>query len=257
MATEAVHAISGWDDLRHRLDGDQRCYGFFHPALPNEPIVFVEIALTHGLADNLPELLNRDVAIDDADTAIFYSITSAQPGLAGVHLGNELIKQVVDELRHHADHVRTFATLSPLPGFRAWLVAQVEAGALTPAELEALGPGARTLVTLADRSWLEDPTVAYRVRPGILSAAARYLTTVQDGRATDPVANFHLSNGASLERLDWLANPAPYGIEESLGVMVNYRYDRSKIASNAASYLADGSVSASGHVRNLVKTTKL
>ena len=257
MATEAVHAISGWDDLRHRLDGDQRCYGFFHPALPNEPIVFVEIALTHGLADNLPELLNRDVAIDDADTAIFYSITSAQPGLAGVHLGNELIKQVVDELRHHADHVRTFATLSPLPGFRAWLVAQVEAGALTPAELEALGPGARTLVTLADRSWLEDPTVADRVRPGIMSAAARYLTTVQDGRATDPVANFHLSNGASLERLDWLANPAPYGIEESLGVMVNYRYDRSKIASNAASYLADGSVSASGHVRNLVKTTKL
>jgi malonyl-CoA decarboxylase len=257
MATEAVHAISGWDDLRHRLDGDQRCYGFFHPALPNEPIVFVEIALTHGLADNLPELLNRDVAIDDADTAIFYSITSAQPGLAGVHLGNELIKQVVDELRHHADHVRTFATLSPLPGFRAWLVAQVEAGALTPAELEALGPGARTLVTLADRSWLEDPTVADRVRPGIMSAAARYLTTVQDGRATDPVANFHLSNGASLERLDWLANPAPYGIEESLGVMVNYRYDRSKIASNAASYLADGSVSASGQVRNLVKTTKL
>jgi len=151
MATEAVHAISGWDDLRHRLDGDQRCYGFFHPALPNEPIVFVEIALTHGLADNLPELLNRDVAIDDADTAIFYSITSAQPGLAGVHLGNELIKQVVDELRHRADHVRTFATLSPLPGFRNWLVAQVEADALTPAELEALGPGARTLATLADR----------------------------------------------------------------------------------------------------------
>jgi malonyl-CoA decarboxylase len=257
MATEAVHAISGWDDLRHRLDGDQRCYGFFHPALPNEPIVFVEIALTHGLADNLPELLNRDVAIDDADTAIFYSITSAQPGLAGVHLGNELIKQVVDELRHRADHVRTFATLSPLPGFRNWLVAQVEADALTPAELEALGPGARTLATLADRSWLEDRAVADRVRPGIMSAAARYLMTVQDGRATDPVANFHLSNGASLERLDWLANPAPYGIEESLGVMVNYRYDRSKIASNAASYLADGSVSASGHVRNLVKTTKL
>jgi malonyl-CoA decarboxylase len=257
MATEAVHAISGWDDLRHRLDGDQRCYGFFHPALPHEPIVFVEIALTHGLADNLPELLNRDVAIDDADTAIFYSITSAQPGLAGVHLGNELIKQVVDELRHQADHVRTFATLSPLPGFRAWLVAQVEAGALTPAELEALGPGARTLVTLVDPSWLQDPAVGDRVRPGIMSAAARYLTTVQDGRAVDPVANFHLSNGASLERLDWRANPAPYGIEESLGVMVNYRYDRSKIASNARSYLADGSVSASGHVRNLVKTTKL
>ena len=122
MATEAVHAISGWDDLRHRLDGDQRCYGFFHPALPNEPIVFVEIALTHGLADNLPELLNRDVAIDDADTAIFYSITSAQPGLAGVHLGNELIKQVVDELRHrrrprpHLRHPLAAARLPRLAG---------------------------------------------------------------------------------------------------------------------------------------------
>jgi malonyl-CoA decarboxylase len=257
MATEAVHAIKGWDDLRHRLDGDQRCYGFFHPALPNEPIVFVEIALTHGLADNLPELLNRDAAIDDADTAIFYSITSAQPGLAGVHLGNELIKQVVDELRHRADHVRTFATLSPLPGFRAWLVAQLDAGGLTPAELEALGADPRPLLALAERSWLHDPAIADRIRPGIMSAAARYLTTVHDGRAIDPVANFHLSNGASLERLDWLANPAPYGLEESLGVMVNYRYDRSKIASNAGSYLAGGSVSASGHVRNLVKTTKL
>jgi len=257
MATEAVHKMNGWEELRHRLDGDQRCYGFFHPALPNEPIVFVEIALTHGLADNLPELLNRDVAIDDADTAIFYSITSAQPGLAGVHLGNELIKQVVDELRHEADHVRTFATLSPLPGFRAWLVGQLEAGALTPAELEALGPSARALVTLADRSWLHDSAVGERIRPGIMSAAARYLTTVRDGRVLDPVANFHLSNGASLERLDWLANPAPYGIEESLGVMVNYRYDRSKIASYAASYLTDGSVSTSGHVRNLVRTTKL
>ena len=121
MATEAVHAISGWDDLRHRLDGDQRCYGFFHPALVNEPIVFVEIALTHGLADDLPELLEREDAVDGADTAIFYSITSCQPGLAGVHLGNELIKQVVDELRRDDDHLRTFATLSPMPGLRAWV----------------------------------------------------------------------------------------------------------------------------------------
>jgi malonyl-CoA decarboxylase len=257
MATEAVHAIAGWDDLRHRLDGDQRCYGFFHPALPNEPIVFVEIALTHGLADNLPELLNREEAIDDADTAIFYSITSCQPGLAGVHLGNELIKQVVDELRHHDDHLRTFATLSPLPGLRAWVVAQLDAGALTPAETQALGPDARGLVTLTDRTWLDDPTEAERVRAALLSLGARYATTTRDGRAVDPVANFHLSNGASLERVNWMANPAPYGIAESLGLMVNYRYDRAKIAANAAAYLADGSISASNHVRGLVKTTKL
>jgi malonyl-CoA decarboxylase len=257
MATEAVHAISGWDDLRHRLDGDQRCYGFFHPALEHEPIVFVEIALTHGLAEHLPELLNRADAVDDPDTAIFYSITSAQPGLAGVHLGNELIKQVVDALRHENDQLKTFATLSPLPGFRAWLVGQVERGELTPAEAEALGPDAGALAGLTDRTWIDDPTVAERVRPGLLSAGARYLTTVRDGRAIDPVANFHLANGASLERIDWMANPAAYGIEESLGLMVNYRYDRAKIATNAGDYLSQGSISTSSHVRNLVKTTKL
>jgi malonyl-CoA decarboxylase len=257
MATEAVHAISGWDDLRHRLDGDQRCYGFFHPALAHEPIVFVEIALTHGLAEQLPELLNRADSVDDADTAIFYSITSAQPGLAGVHLGNELIKQVVDALRHENDHLKTFATLSPLPGFRAWLVAQVEQHALTPAEEESLGADAGAIAGLTDRTWIDDPVHAERVRPGLLSAGARYLTTMRDGRAVDPVGNFHLANGASLERLNWLANPASYGLEESLGLMVNYRYDRSKIAANAGAYLSDGSISTSSQVRNLVKTTKL
>jgi malonyl-CoA decarboxylase len=205
----------------------------------------------------LPELLNRAEAVDDPDTAIFYSITSAQPGLAGVHLGNELIKQVVDALRHENDHLKTFATLSPLPGFRAWFLAQVEERALTPAEEESLGEEAGAIAALTDRSWLDDPAVADRVRPGLLSAGARYLTSLRDGRALDPVANFHLSNGASLERVNWLANPAAYGIEESLGLMVNYRYDHSKIAANAGAYLADGAISTSSQVRNLVKTTKL
>jgi malonyl-CoA decarboxylase len=257
MATEAVHAIESWDDLRHRLDGDQRCYAFFHPALEHEPIVFVEIALTHGLADNLPELLNRADSVDDPDTAIFYSITSAQPGLAGVHLGNELIKQVVDALRHENDHLKTFATLSPLPGFRRWLLDQIDGHGLTPAEQESLGVDARAIVDLSDRAWLDDPARTEEVRPGLLSAGARYLTTNRDGRALDPVANFHLSNGASLERLNWMANPASYGIRESLGLMVNYRYDPGKIAANASAYLAEGSINTSSQVRNLVKTTKL
>lgn len=255
MATEAVHAIAGWDDLRHRLDGDQRCYAFFHPALAHEPIVFVEIALTQGLADNLPELLQRADGVDDPDAAIFYSITSAQPGLAGVHLGNELIKQVVDALRLENDHLKTFATLSPLPGFRRWLQAQVADDALTPAESESFGSDAPAVVTLTDRRWLDDAALVERYRAAILSAAARYLTTLRDGRAIDPVANFHLSNGASLERLNWMANPASYGLEESLGLMVNYRYDRSKIASNAGAYLAEGTISASSQVRNLIKTS--
>jgi malonyl-CoA decarboxylase len=257
MATEAVHAIAGWDDLRHRLDGDQRCYAFFHPALEHEPIVFVEIALTHGLADNLPELLNRADAVDDPDAAIFYSITSAQPGLAGVHLGNELIKQVVDALRLENDRLKTFATLSPLPGFRAWLLGELDGPGLTPAETEALAPDARAIAELADRTWIADRARWERLRPGVLSAAARYLMSMREGRALDPVANFHLSNGASLERINWMANPAEYGIDESLGLMVNYRYDRSKIAANAAAYLGEGEISSSSQVRNLVKTTKL
>ncbi|HEX5586724.1 MAG TPA: malonyl-CoA decarboxylase family protein, partial [Acidimicrobiia bacterium] len=256
IETEAVHEIKGWDDLRHRLAGDQRCYGFFHPALPNEPIVFVEVALTRGLADNLPHLLEREEAVDDPDTAIFYSITSAQPGLAGVHLGNELIKQVVDHLRHDHDELKTFATLSPLPGFRAWLLEQFDARGLTPGEAELLGADGRRVAALDEIGWLDDRAAAERIRPGLMSAAARYLTDTHDGRARDPVANFHLSNGASLERLNWLANPAGYGLDESLGVMVNYRYDRSKIAANAGAYLARGEIRTSNQVRNLIKAVK-
>ena len=257
IATEAVHEIHGWDDLQRRLAGDRRGYAFFHPALPNEPIVFVETALTHGLATKLSDLLEGDSAVDDLDTAIFYSITSCQPGLAGVHLGNELIKQVIDELRRDVDDVRTFATLSPLPSFRAWLTAQVEGGTLTSAERESLGLEARRIVSLVDRSWLHDRSLSDQIRPGLLSAGARYLTTTRDGRALDPVGNFHLSNGASVERLDWLANTADYGIEQSLGLMVNYLYDRSRIAVNADAYLSEGSIKASNQVRNLIKTTKL
>ena len=256
MAMEAVHEIRSWNDLRHRLEADQRCYAFFHPAMELEPIVFVEIALTHGLADNLPHLLERELPDGSHDTAIFYSITSAQPGLAGIHLGNELIKQVVDELRREHDAVRTFATLSPIPGFRAWLVGEIEHDALTPFELDAFGGDAAAVASLADDSWIHDAAVAERIRPALLSAAARYLTSTRNGRALDGVANFHLANGASVERLNWLANPAPYGIQESLGLMVNYLYDRDRIASNTDSYLSTGTIRLAAHVRNLVKTLK-
>jgi malonyl-CoA decarboxylase len=256
MATEAVHAIRSWNDLRHRLEGDQRVYALFHPALALEPIVFVEVALTHGLADDLPHLLERERPDADHDTAIFYSITSAQPGLAGVHLGNELIKLVVDELRREHDDIKTFATLSPLPGFRAWLTTEVEESRLTPFERDALRDDAAAVVSLADRSWTTDRGFADRIRPGVLSAAARYASGTRDGRALDPVANFHLSNGASVERLNWLANPAEYGMDESLGLMVNYLYDRDRIAANADAYLRDATVRASTQVRNLVKTLK-
>ena len=260
IATERVHEISGWEDVQHRLTGDQRAYGFFHPALPNEPIAFVEVALSHGLADDLVHLLEREDPVERPDTAIFYAITSAQPGLAGIHLGNELIKQVVDALRRADDRLERFATLSPLPRFREWLVQQERNDELTPFEAGAFGDAARTIVELEDRSWLDDPTVAERVKPGILSAAARYLATTETAtgapRAFDPVENFHLSNGASVEQLNWMANSAQYGIEQSLGLMVNYLYDRGRIAANARAYLTDGTVRVSGGVKGLVKSLK-
>jgi malonyl-CoA decarboxylase len=260
MAAERVHRMSSWDDVQHRLTGDQRCFGFFHPAMANEPIAFVEVALHHGLAGDLTHLLERERPVEAPDTAIFYAITSAQPGLAGIHLGNELIKQVVDELRRADDRLETFATLSPLPRFRRWLVSEVQAGTLTTFETNALGPDPLAIVELHDRAWLDDPALADRVKPGLLSAGARYLQTTRDDhgheRVIDSVENFHLSNGASVERLNWLSNPADYGIEQSLGLMVNYLYDRGRIAANARGYLTDGTVRASSVVKGLVKAVK-
>lgn len=260
MAAERVHRISSWDDVQHRLTGDQRCFGFFHPAMGNEPIAFVEVALHRGLAGDLTHLLERERPVEQPDTAIFYAITSAQPGLAGIHLGNELIKQVVDELRRADDHLETFATLSPLPRFRRWLVDEVQAGTLTAFEATALGPDPLAVAKLTDRAWLTDPAVAERLKPGLLSAAARYLQTTREhrgpARVIDSVENFHLSNGASVERLNWMANPADYGVEQSLGLMVNYLYDRGRIAANARAYLADGTVRVSGGVKGLIKTLK-
>ncbi|MGE0793721.1 MAG: malonyl-CoA decarboxylase family protein [Acidimicrobiia bacterium] len=246
MAYEAVHEIAGWDDLRNRLDSDRRCYAYFHPAMPGEPLVFVEIALTDGIAERLPPLLDLDatnLAPDDADTAIFYSISNCQPGLAGVALGNELIKHVVEELQRDFPQLRMFATLSPIPGFRAWAEARISAGDLSQAEKESLGDR----IDPGDGRWLE------RARPGLLSLAARYLTQPVGGRALDQVANFHLSNGAMVERIDWLANPADYGMTGSFGLMVNYRYDLEKIGSNTVAYLDRGVVAASRDVRSLIR----
>ena len=258
MATEAVHAIAGWDDLRHRLDGDQRCYGFFHPALEHEPIVFVEIALTHGLADNLPELLNRADAVDDPDTAIFYSITSAQPGLAGVHLGNELIKQVVDALRHENDHLKTFATLSPLPGFRAWFVTQVEQHGADAGR--GRGAGARRgRGGRAHRPGVDRRPGARRAHPSRAPVGRGALP--HDG-ARRPGAR----SRRQLPPLERRVARSPQldgqpGVVRDRGVA---RTDgqlplrpRRRSLPTPGRYLAEGSISASSQVRNLVKTTKL
>jgi len=250
---EAVHAIDSWDDLKNRLDSDRRCYAFFHPAMPDEPLVFVEIALTAGIATQLAPLLDArapELDVDRADTAVFYSISNCQPGLAGVNLGTALIKQVVEALRVDLPQLRRFVTLSPVPGFRAWLEDELGAGApslsgrereLLPAEPE------RVLSRLADSEWDVDEAI----RPALMALCARYLTTPRDGRVADPVANFHLSNGATVERIDWMADGSPVGRRRSFGLMANYVYEPDRIPERAEAYATKGEVTMSSEVRDL------
>ncbi len=254
IAYEAVHEIESWDDLKHRLEGAQRCFAFIHPSMPDEPLVFVEVALTRGIAGDLPVLLGHaetEAEVSDGDTAIFYSITSCQPGLAGIQLGNELIKHVVEQLRRDLPSLRTFATLSPVPDFRTWAETRLANGEVTPGE--------RALFS-DDLDFAADMVAAEQVRrapdgvrAGLMSMCARFLVGEGERRALDSVANFHLANGARIERLNWLANPASYEIDRSFGIMVNYRYDLASIAANVDGYLTSGAVEATGAVRELIR----
>jgi malonyl-CoA decarboxylase len=254
IAYEAVHAIGSWDDLKNRLDSDRRCYAFFHPSMPNEPLVFVEIALTTDIPTALPPLLDArapELDVEHAATAVFYSISNCQPGLAGVNLGTALIKQVVEELRHDLPQLHRFVTLSPIPGFRAWLERELraEGATLTARERDLLPaePG-RVLARLTDAEWAVDEAI----RPALLALAARYLTTPGEGRVADPVANFHFANGAAIERVNWMADPSPVGRTRSFGLMANYLYEDERIAERAEAYAARGAVAASAAVRELL-----
>ncbi|HVZ08074.1 malonyl-CoA decarboxylase [Rhodopila sp.] len=247
IAYEAVHEIAGWDDLRRRLASDRRCFGFFHPALPGEPLIFVEVALTTGLASSIQPLLQ---AVSDeatakaqenaADTAIFYSISNCQDGLRGVSFGNFLIKQVVEELKAELPLVRQFSTLSPVPGFRRWLSRQTE-DVLSKPERQALqaATGSEDVATLTRQdNWWTDETVSAALRGPLTRLCATYLATKGPrGGPVDPVARFHLGNGAQLERINWLGNTAGRGIDESFGIMVNYLYDPERIEANHEAFV--------------------
>jgi malonyl-CoA decarboxylase len=252
---EAVHAIDSWDDLKNRLDSDRRCYAFFHPAMPDEPLVFVEIALTSGIASELGPLLDAHAPqfdVEHADTAVFYSISNCQPGLAGVTLGTALIKQVVEALGEDLPQLKRFVTLSPIPLFRAWLERELAGSGNLSAREQALLPAepARVLARLDAEEWDADEAI----RPALLALCARYLTTTHEGRVTDLVANFHLANGASIERINWLADPSPVGRRRSYGLMVNYLYEPDRIPERAEDYVARGVVPMSSAVRDLVQS---
>ncbi|HYB57820.1 MAG TPA: malonyl-CoA decarboxylase [Alphaproteobacteria bacterium] len=269
MAYEAVHEIEGWSDLKDRLDSDRRCFAYFHPRMPDEPLIFVEVALHHGLAENIQRLLDPAAPVQNpqtADTAIFYSISNAQRGLVGISFGGFLIKRVVDELAAEFHNLKDFATLSPMPGFRPWLEEQLktaEATLFLPAERKALaafpsGAGdAGTFATLLSLpGWYETPPLAKALRGPLTRLAARYLAEErrESGRARDPVAHFHLSNGARIEQIDWLADRSEKGLAQAYGMMVNYSYRQSEIEANHEAYTGEGKVAAAAAVKALLRS---
>ncbi len=259
---EAVHDIRSWADLKNRLDSDRRCYGFFHPRLPDEPLIFVEVALLGELPASIAPLLDETAAASDltrATTAIFYSISNTQTGLRGVSFGDALIKRVVETLRAEFPKLKTFVTLSPIPGFRAWLGRHAAAmldktprrecaalaqalglERLTAEQLLAAADAARELEAQAPLArWLQH-------------CAASYLgQALQEGKPVDPVARFHLGNGARVERLNWAGDPSAKGWKQSYGMMVNYLYDLKRLERHRA-LLGQGKIAISSDIAKLV-----
>ena len=252
---EAVHAIHDWEDLRRRIDPpDRRCYAFFHPALVDDPLIFVEVALTRDIPAAIAPILSSEREVSDGEknrTAVFYSISNCQRGLAGVSFGNFLIKQVVEEISREMPKLSTFVTLSPLTGFAAWLKREREAeksAALTEADKT-------TLVALDEPGWWTNDEMTERLRDPVMRAAAWYLVRARGprGMPVDPVARFHLGNGARLERINWLADMSDKALAQAHGLMVNYQYDLDDIEKNHEAYAEGRTVVAATAVQRLLR----
>lgn len=267
IAYEAVHAIQSWDDLKHRLGEERRCYAFFHPRMPEEPLIFVQVALVRGMSDNIQALLDQDAPMldnRDADTAIFYSISNCQAGLAGVSFGNFLIKRVASAIARDLPGIRTFATLSPIPGFGRWFrkqvardVSQFAEDDVPPVLIDFFGSDnwAAVLGAVAEgHAWSTDESVCTALRPVLLRAAAHYLARERRGaQAADRVAHFHLTNGARIARINWLGDTSEHGMRQSLGLMVNYLYRLDEVDDNHELYSGAGTVSADSAVTRLLR----
>lgn len=255
---EAVHQIKDWSDLRRRLDPrDRRCYAFFHPSLIDEPLIFVQIALTAEIPDSIQDLLSEESKMNggrEPSTAVFYSISNCQKGLSGISFGNFLIKQVVADLEKEMPSLRNFVTLSPIPGFRRWLERARQGH-----ELDYLNEQQRAALDIADNDhWWRDENKAETLRPVLLAACAHYLLLAKSpsGMPADSVARFHLGNGARLERINWLGDVSEKGMRESCGLMVNYQYVLKDIERNHEMLVNQGTIAASKTARGHLLTSE-
>ena len=269
IAYEAVHAIKSWDDLKNRLAEDRRCFAFFHPRMPDEPLIFVQVALVKGMSGNVGALLDESAPLQDplaADAAIFYSISNCQSGLAGVSFGNFLIKRVAGALARDLPNLKTFATLSPIPGFSAWLRQilaeqpdRIAEGPLPPvlSEMAKVSDWRSALEHVLDHpdAWVGHADAELALQPILMHACAEYLMNARRGkRASATVAHFHLSNGARIERLKWLGDHSSEGMQRSAGMMVNYLYKLDEVDNNHEAYSGEGQIVAAANVTKLLKT---
>ncbi|ACP21751.1 predicted MCD, Malonyl-CoA decarboxylase MCD (plasmid) [Sinorhizobium fredii NGR234] len=251
---EAVHEIAGWEELRRRLaPADRRCFAFFHPRLTDEPLVFVEVALARSVPGAIRDVLDEgreQIDPDQATTAVFYSISNCQEGLRGISFGNFLIKQVVEDLRRDLPGLRNFVTLSPVPGFARWLARARTSEAeplLTEEDRKVLG-------LLDDPAWVDDANAANEIERVLLPLAAHYflIERTPEGRPVDPVARFHLGNGARLDRLNFLGDRSAKAMQQGHGLMVNYLYKLEDIEANHEALAQRGEVTASPAVKSLL-----
>ncbi len=267
ISYESVHHIGSWQDLRHRLVSDRHCYAFFHRNMQGEPLIFVEVALVNGIARSVQDLLDASVPglpPEEADTAIFYSISNAQKGLRGISFGNFLIKRVVEKLRHELPNISTFSTLSPIPGFCRWIQNQEaedlkellgeESWSEFNTALQKIDEQARISSLLTDQNWSHHPETMAELRPSLESLLFTYFHQRRsDNQPIDPVERFHLGNGARIEQINWQGDRSENGIKQSLGFMVNYVYSLKDIDSNHEQYATERTITISPKLRSLKK----
>lgn len=249
---EAVHAINDWDDLRRRLQpNDRRCFAFFHPAMPEEPLIFVEVALTKGLPDSVTGLLaeaRASISDDEIDTAVFYSISNCQKGLRGVSFGNFLIKQVVNDLAQEFPDLKNSVTLSPVPGFRKWLTDEY-----ADTEIKSVDEVMKALEQ-EETFFLDEANQKLEKNFRVLLAKYFLHAKREDGMPIDPVSRFHLGNGASLMRFNWMADISEKGLKQSAGMMVNYKYDLGTVEENHENFVRNKKINTTREIRALAKS---